>query len=403
MLNLQPYADPKYFVYLLLALAPLAIGLYFGKRFVWYEIAVSLVFIVLMFDGAKYHEGFAIIEYMIWQWLLVWGYTKYRQKANRSSVFYVVTGLAILPLFLVKLAPATHWTHVSTLLGFMGISYLTFRSVGMILETRDGSIKNFDPLLFLRFMLFMPSISSGPIDRYRRFEKDVATVPTREKYLELLEKAVWYFFLGFLYKFVLAYIFGTLILPQVESLALAAGSIHHGWTWWLIPVMYAYGLDLFFDFAGYSLFAVATSYVMGVSLPMNFNKPFLSKNLKEFWNRWHMTLSFWFRDYIYMRLMFFLMKKKVFKSRIVTSNIGYFALFLIMGIWHGLTWFYIAYGLYHATLICVTDAWLRFKKKHKDKIPSNKFTHAFAVFLTFQAVCVSFLIFSGFLDKLWFK
>ena len=274
MLNLQPYADPKYFVYLLLALAPLAIGLYFGKRFVWYEIAVSLVFIVLMFDGAKYHEGFAIIGYMIWQWLLVWGYTKYRQKANRSSVFYVVTGLAILPLFLVKLAPATHWTHVSTLLGFMGISYLTFRSVGMILETRDGSIKNFDPLLFLRFMLFMPSISSGPIDRYRRFEKDVATVPTREKYLELLEKAVWYFFLGFLYKFVLAYIFGTLILPQVESLALAAGSIHHGWTWWLIPVMYAYGLDLFFDFAGYSLFAVATSYVMGVSLPMNFNKPF---------------------------------------------------------------------------------------------------------------------------------
>ena len=80
MLTLQPYADPKYFVYLLLALAPLAIGLYFGKRFVWYEIAVSLVFIVLMFDGAKYHEGFAIIGYMIWQWLLVWGYTKYRQR-----------------------------------------------------------------------------------------------------------------------------------------------------------------------------------------------------------------------------------------------------------------------------------------------------------------------------------
>ncbi|HCT6946652.1 TPA: D-alanyl-lipoteichoic acid biosynthesis protein DltB, partial [Enterococcus faecalis] len=160
---------------------------------------------------------------------------------------------------------------------------------------------------------------------------------------------------------------------------------------------------LFFDFAGYSLLAVGTSYLMGYDTPMNFNKPFLSWNIKEFWNRWHMTLSFWFRDYIYMRLMFFLMKKKVFKSRIVTSNIGYFALFLIMGIWHGLTWFYIAYGLYHATLICVTDAWLRFKKKHKDKIPSNKFTHAFAVFLTFQAVCVSFLIFSGFLDKLWFK
>ena len=401
MLNLQPYADPKYFVYLLLALAPLAIGLYFGKRFVWYEIAVSLVFIVLMFDGAKYHEGFAIIGYMIWQWLLVWGYTKYRQKANRGSVFYVVTGLAILPLFLVKLAPATHWTHVSTLLGFMGISYLTFRSVGMILETRDGSIKSFDPLLFLRFMLFMPSISSGPIDRYRRFEKDVATVPTREKYLELLEKAVWYFFLGFLYKFVLAYIFGTLILPQVESLALAAGSIHHGWTWWLIPVMYAYGLDLFFDFAGYSLFAVATSYVMGVSLPMNFNKPFISKNLKEFWNRWNMTLSFWFRDYVFMRLVFTMMKNKWFKSRITLSNVAYISNMLLMGFWHGITWYYIVYGLFHGFGLVINDAWLRYKKKHH--VPHNKFTEAFAIFLTFNVVMVSFLIFSGFLDTLWFK
>ncbi len=83
------------------------------------------------------------------------------------------------------------------------------------------------------------------------------------------------------------------------------------------------------------------------------------------------------------------------------SNIGYFALFLLMGIWHGLTWYYIVYGLYHACLICLTDAWIRFKKKHKEQLPSNKFTHGLAVFLTFQAVCFSFLIFSGFLDKLF--
>ena len=401
MLNLQPYADPKYFVFLLLALAPLAIGLYFGKRFVWYEVVVSLAFIILMFDGKKYHEGFAIIGYMFWQWLLVWGYTLYRQKANRGSVFYVATALAILPLFLVKLAPAAHWTHVSTLLGFMGISYLTFRSVGMILETRDGSIKSFDPWLFLRFMLFMPTISSGPIDRYRRFTKDITTVPTREKYLEMLEKAVWYFFLGFLYKFVLAYIFGTLLLPQVESFALAAGSIHHGWTWWLIPVMYSYGLDLFFDFAGYSLFAVATSYVMGIALPMNFDKPFLSKNLKEFWNRWHMTLSFWFRDYIFMRLVFLMMKKKWFKSKVTVSNLAYIANMLIMGFWHGITWYYITYGLFHGVGLVINDAWLRYKKKHH--VPHNKFTEGLAIFITFNVVMVSFLLFSGFLDKLWFK
>ncbi|CAM3081381.1 D-alanyl-lipoteichoic acid biosynthesis protein DltB [Leuconostoc rapi] len=401
MLNLQPYADPKYFVILLLALLPVAIGLYFGKRLNWYEVVVSLVFIFLMFDGKKYHEGVALVGYMIWQWLLVWAYTLYRKKANGTVVFYIATFLSILPLILVKVAPAANWTHVTSLLGFLGISYLTFRSVAMILETRDGSIKEFNPWLFLRFMLFMPTISSGPIDRYRRFVKDITTVPDRQKYTEMLEKAVWYFFLGFLYKFVISYILGTVILPQVENLAMLSASVHHGWTWWLVPVMYTYGFDLFFDFAGYSLFAVATSYVMGVELPMNFNKPFLSKNLKDFWNRWHISLSFWFRDYIFMRLVFLIMKKKWIKNRVTTSNVAYIANMLIMGFWHGLHWYYIAYGLFHGVGMAINDAWLRYKKKHH--VPHNKFTEAFAIFITFNVVMVSFLLFSGFLDKLWFK
>ena len=183
MLNLQPYADPQYFIILLLALVPLAIGLYFGKRIAWYEVLVSLVFIFLMFDGEKYHEGIALIIYMIWQWLLVWAYTLYRKKYNQTWVFYVTTILAILPLVLIKVAPVANWLQVTTLLGFMGISYLTFRSVGMVMEIRDGSIQEFNPWLFVRFMLFMPTISSGPIDRYRRFVKDVEKAPTRDKYL----------------------------------------------------------------------------------------------------------------------------------------------------------------------------------------------------------------------------
>ncbi|WP_349583913.1 D-alanyl-lipoteichoic acid biosynthesis protein DltB [Leuconostoc citreum] len=402
MLNLQPYADPKYFVILLLALAPLAIGLYFGKRFAWYEVIVSFAFIFLMFNGKKYHEGYAIIGFMIWQWLLVWSYTLYRKKANNTVVFYVVTLLAILPLFLVKLSAPTHWTHVATLLGFLGISYLTFRSVGMILETRDGSIKEFNPWLFLRFMLFMPTISSGPIDRYRRFIADVTSVPDRDKYLKMLEKAVCYFFLGFLYNFVIsAYFFQSFVLPQVKSLAIESASVHGGLTWWLVPVMYASGLNLFFNFAGYSLFAVATSYVMGIEVPMNFNKPFLSKNLKEFWNRWHMTLSFWFRDYIFMRFVFLIMKKKWIKSRVTTSNLAYIFNMLVMGFWHGLHWYYIVYGLFHGVGLVINDAWLRYKKKHN--VPHNKFTEALAIFITFNVVMVSFLIFDGFLDKLWFK
>lgn len=204
--------------------------------------------------------------------------------------------------------------------------------------------------------------------------------------------------MGFFYKFILAYAFGTLILPVVSKYALGHGGI----SWWLVAYMYVYAMDLFFDFAGYSLFAVGISYIMGVETPVNFNKPFISKNIKEFWNRWHMSLSFWFRDYIYMRFVFFIMKNKLMKNRVHIASVGYLLLFLIMGFWHGLTWYYIVYGLYHACAIILCDAWLRFKKKHKDKLPHNKFTECLAIFVTFNVVCFSFLIFSGFLDTLFF-
>lgn len=83
-------------------------------------------------------------------------------------------------------------------------------------------------------------------------------------------------------------------------------------------------------------------------------------------------------------------------------ELTYFVDFLIMGFWHGLTWYYIVYGIYHALAIIINDIWLRFKRKHRKQIPHNKFTKWFAIFLTFNVVCFSFLIFSGFLSTLWF-
>lgn len=166
--------------------------------------------------------------------------------------------------------------------------------------------------------------------------------------------------------------------------------------------MYCYSMYLFFDFAGYSLFAVSISRFMGIRTPMNFNKPFSSPNIKEFWNRWHMTLSFWFRDFIFMRFTFFAMKKKLFKNRIRLSQVAYLINFLIMGFWHGVTWYYVVYGIFHACAIIINDYWLRFKRKHKKQLPSNKYTKALAIFITFNVICFSFLIFSGFLDTLWF-
>ncbi|MEY8446306.1 D-alanyl-lipoteichoic acid biosynthesis protein DltB [Enterococcus ratti] len=395
--HMIPYATPFYFLLLIFGLIPIIFSfLFFGKRLPIYETIITLFFLFISFGGVYWQQGVALIVYVIWQALLVWLYFSYRQKKNKDGWFYLAVVVAIFPLFLTKVTP--FFAHgKDSLFAFLGISYLTFKSVQMIMEIRDGLIKKYQPFRYIQFLLFFPTISSGPIDRYRRFEKDQSASLTSDKYMDMLEKGIHNIFMGFLYKFILGYYLGQVLLPTVSKAALQNGGI----SWALVGYSYVYSLYLFFDFAGYSLFAVGTSYLMGYQTPINFNRPFLSWNIKEFWNRWHMTLSFWFRDYVYMRLMFFLMKKKWFKSKIVASNVGYFALFLLMGVWHGLTWYYIVYGLYHASLICLTDVWLRFKKKHKKYLPSNRFTHVFAIFMTFQAVCFSLLIFSGFLDQLF--
>ncbi|MHC9536316.1 D-alanyl-lipoteichoic acid biosynthesis protein DltB [Dellaglioa sp. BT-FLS60] len=398
MVSFQPYVNPMYFLYLIIFFMPIIVGLLYGKRFRVYETLVSLVFIFLIFGGPKFQEGFHLVLYVIFEILIIWLYMSYRKKYNQTWVFIVAVLLAIAPLSIVKITPAVN-DGIPSILGFLGISYLTFKVVQMIMESRDGSIKTFNLMLTLQFLLFFPTISSGPIDRYRRFVKDYQSVPSREKYLEMLQKGVYYIFLGFLYKFLLAYFFGTILLPHVAHMALIDGGI----SWALVGYMYTYSMDLFFDFAGYSLFAVGISYFMGIETPMNFNRPFISHNIKDFWNRWHMTLSFWFRDYVYMRLVFFMMKHKLIKNQIKTAAVGYFALFLLMGFWHGVTWYYIVYGLFHAIAIIINDTWLRFKKKHKASIPSNKATEILAIVITFNVVCFSFLIFSGFLDKLFFS
>lgn len=395
MLSFAPYENPTYFGILAIALLPIVIGLLCKKRFHWYETIISIFFLVLTFGGPKLTQGYALIAYLIYEVVLVWLYTSYRKHKNQTSIFVGAVILAIIPLVIVKLTPAIQ-NGQQSLIGFLGISYLTFKAVQTIMESRDGVLKAFNPWFFLQFLVFFPTISSGPIDRYRRFKKDYDHVPDTDKYLQLLQKGVHNIFMGFVYKYMLAYLFGTLLLPKLQQQALSA----HGLSWSLVGVMYVYSMYLFFDFAGYSLFAVGTSYFMGIETPINFNAPFKSHNIKEFWNRWHMTLSFWFRDYIYMRLVFFFMKHKVFKSPKTTANITYIINMTIMGFWHGVTWYYVTYGILHGIALVVNDWWLRYKKKHQKQIPHNKFTEIFAVFVTFNFVCFTFLLFSGFLNTM---
>jgi membrane protein involved in D-alanine export len=214
--HLEHYGTPIYFIYLILAFLPIFVGLFFKKRFPVYEGLVSLIFIILMLTGSNLKQIYALLFYVVWQILIVYSYKIYRQKADNKWIFYLHSFLSVLPLIFVKVEPAIKNGHQS-LFGFLGISYLTFRAVGMIIEMRDGVLKEFTLWEFLRFMLFMPTFSSGPIDRFKRFNEDYKAIPEREELLDMLEQAVKYIMYGFLYKFILAHIFGHLLLRSYFS------------------------------------------------------------------------------------------------------------------------------------------------------------------------------------------
>lgn len=404
---LEPYANPQYFLFLLILLLPVVIGIFKGKRFPIYESLVSLFFIILMFGENNYYQLFAFILYLIWQTLSVFAYKLYRKDHNQTVIFYLACFLVIFPLFTVKAVPMFAFDERQSLFSFLGVSYLTFKSLAMIIEMRDGSLEEFTFFSFFRFITFLPTFSSGPIDRYRRFNDDYLSLPNQAEYFKMLEKATNYIMLGFLYKFIISYVLGNILLPIAQEKALKMGTVFSFST---VCVMYGYGLNLFFDFAGYSMFAIAISYIMGIKTPENFNKPFLAPNLKEFWNRWHMTLSFWFRDFVFMRLVHLFFKNKIFKNRNTTSSVAYLVNMLIMGFWHGITWYYIAYGLFHGLGLILTDVLLRKKKEINRKrkkqglksLFESKMFYIFSVVFTFHMVMISLLIFSGFLNDLWF-
>ncbi|MCA0117293.1 MBOAT family O-acyltransferase, partial [Staphylococcus epidermidis] len=126
----------------------------------------------------------------------------------------------------------------------------------------------------IQFISFFPTVSSGPIDRYKRFVKDDKKIPTGEQYRGMVVKAIHMIMMGFLYKYIIAHLINVYaIMPLLMHL--------HGFTHkWLY--MYAYSFYLFFDFAGYSLFAIAVSYLYGINTPPNFKQPFKARNIKDF-------------------------------------------------------------------------------------------------------------------------
>ena len=348
---------------------------FFEKRKDYYILALSL-----LFAGAIYGKSRAMIVYLlafiVYQYFLVFLAQRIEAKWLKSLVF-----LSILPLVINKVFALTS-LH---LLAFIGISYMSFKTIQIMLEISDGLIKEKISVKdYLQFLLFFPTVSAGPIDRSRRFLKEINEVMPRKEYLELAGDGVYRIVLGLLYKVVLS----TYVYQMILALS------NTGTVVYSIKYMYLYTLYLFFDFAGYSLMAVGSSNILGIQTPMNFNKPFLSVDIKDFWTRWHITLSTWLRDFVFSRVLMQVIRKKWFKNRLHNATYAYMVNMLVMGFWHGLSVSYIVYGFYHGVLMAGFEVYQKksnFYKKNKNK----NWYKLLSWFVTMNLVMIGFFIFSG--------
>ena len=348
---------------------------FFEKRKDYYILTLSLLFAVAIYGKSRAMIVY-LISFVIYQYFLVFIAQRIETKRLKPLVF-----LSIFPLVINKVFALTS-LH---LLAFIGISYMSFKTIQIMLEISDGLIKEKISVKdYLQFLLFFPTVSAGPIDRSRRFLKEINEVMPRKEYLELAGDGVYRIVLGLLYKVVLS----TYVYQMLLALS------NTGTVVYSIKYMYLYTLYLFFDFAGYSLMAVGSSNILGIQTPMNFNKPFLSVDIKDFWTRWHITLSTWLRDFVFSRVLMQVIRKKWFKNRLHNATYAYMVNMLVMGFWHGLSVSYIVYGFYHGVLMAGFEVYQKkstFYKKNKNK----NWYKLLSWFVTMNLVMIGFFIFSG--------
>lgn len=378
------FGDLKFFICLFIALLP---AIYLGikeKKIKSYSMFLTILFIIIIV-GKDWMQLFYLLLYTFIQLHVVKAFLLLRKKYGKNKTIYLhAIVISILPLLSYKIFGKVE----INIFGFIGISYLTFKTIQIIIEIYDGLIDKISLIAFLQFLLFFPTLSSGPIDRSRRFEQDINKIYNKKEYIQLLGEGINKIWIGIFYKFVLSGVCNSILLKVTNSFSPK----------FVITYAFMYGFYMFFDFAGYSLMAVGTSYILGVKIPDNFNKPFISIDIKDFWNRWHITLSHWLRDFVFTRFMINSIKLKRFKSKLTTAFYGFMLNMIIMGIWHGLTWYYILYGVYHGLLLGITEVYQKkseFYKRNKDK----KIYKIISWFVTMMCVMFGFLIFSGYLEN----
>jgi len=258
----------------------------------------------------------------------------------------------------------------------LGLSFYTFQSLTYTLDLYRRDAEGTRSLLaYLSAVTFFPTLQAGPITRVSELVKQFAA----RRPLNRVDGGRAFFLvgMGLLKKALIAdYLAENLVNRVFDTPKLYSGAE-------VLIAVYAYSLQLYYDFSGYTDIARGVAQLLGVKLPINFDRPYSATNLADFWRRWHISFSNWLRDYLYFSLPGARTKVMPYINLVITMVLG--------GLWHGVTWTFAIWGLLHGTMLAITRAYVGARPRSRK--PGPLWRRSLAVLGTYHFVCLTWIFF----------
>jgi D-alanyl-lipoteichoic acid acyltransferase DltB (MBOAT superfamily) len=341
----------------------------------------------LFLVGPDYALGTLVL--LALTWVLV-GVIASPGQSRRTSACQIL-GLGLTVAFL--LAKKREWAVMLSLgptsatLAGLGFSYVVLRMVYLMRAVWEGRAMPPSLLDFVNYLLPFHMLAAGPIAKYEEFRAADLGSTTGEDLLVGLERIST----GLFKKFVLAASLKLIFLSGYEQ---------PNWGYRFLEMQVSY-LWLYLDFSGYSDIAVGVGRLLGFRVPENFDRPLLARNLIEFWQRWHITLSNFVKTEIFMPLQFFLMRGKMLENRpLLAASISFCAAFVLCGLWHGISLRFALWGLVHGVGVTACRTYQsallsRLGRAGYKRLLTNRWLQVVSVALTFEYVAISWFIATG--------
>jgi len=252
----------------------------------------------------------------------------------------------------------------------LAISFFTFQQVAYLVDSYKGKIKENNFLNYAIFVTFFPQLIAGPIVHHKEMMHQFSDTKNQQINYENISKGLFIFSIGLFKKIAIADTFATWATAGFD----VASTLNLLEAW---ATSLSYTFQLYFDFSGYTDMAIGLALLFNIKLPINFNSPYKARNIQEFWQRWHMTLSRFLKEYIYIPL-------GGNRAGVSTTYLNLMITFLLAGIWHGAGWTFVFWGFLHGIALVIHRVWKNFQ---------FKLWFGVAWFFTFNFINLSWIFF----------